>query len=188
MARRKAESVHVPASKAEAERMLAEYVALERRALEARLSAQFHIDDIKSDLTHTLTELDAERKGLFAGLKAWWEAGGAKELAGARRSAEVNGAQIGIRKPPPSLKFPRGMKAGDVVAWLSALPFEWKDRFLRTPPTQLDKQAVIKALREDLPGEDSLRAHGLWLDQTDEFFIDAGLDEEAVKTALAGDA
>lgn len=184
MSRRKAESIHVPADRAEAEEMLAEYVALERKQMAARLITQTVIDAAKEELSDRLRELETERKGLFAGLKAFWEAGGAKELAGRNRSADVNGAKIGIRKPPPSLKFPRGVKAADIVAWLGSLRLAGKAKWMRTPKTQLDKQAVIKTMGEGGSYAEMFEKKGLTLDQTDEFFIDAGLDEEAMKKEI----
>lgn len=185
MSRRKQQTVHVPADRAEAEQMLAELVSIERDVLKERLIAQTYIDKIKAAMTENVTGLEAERSDLFAGLKAWWEAGGAKELAGRNRSADVMGASIGIRKTPPSLKLPRKTKAADIVKWLCSLRLMDKAKWLRRPAVQLDKQAVIKTMRAGGPLAEMFEEKGLSLEQADEFFIDAGLDEELIKKQIA---
>lgn len=183
MARRKKEAVHVPASRAEAEDMLRDYVTLERDALEERLLAERAIDQIKAVRDGVLADIEAERTSLFEGLKAWWEAGGAAEVAGRKRSAELAGATLGIRKTPPAVKFARKVKAADVLAWLKTLRWSRVKDFVRVK-TELDKQAIIKAVQANPQVAETFSRH-LTVEQVDEFFIDAGLDEEAVRKAIA---
>lgn len=183
MARRKKQAVHVPATRAEAEDMLRDYVKLERDALEERLMAEREIDRIKADRDALLTDIEAERASLFEGLKAWWEAGGAAEVAGRKRSAELAGATLGIRKTPPAVKFARKVKAADVVAWLKTLRWTRVREFLRVK-TELDKQAIIKAVQAEANVAEAFANH-LTVVQCDEFSIDAGLDEEDVRTKIA---
>jgi phage host-nuclease inhibitor protein Gam len=165
--------------------MIGEYVQIERdRALE-RLAAEAAIDLIKQQRDQRLADLEAEAKPLFAGLKAWWEAGGKEELAKGKRSAELAGAKIGIRLTPPAVKLKRGVKLGDVVAWLKGLPFQRAADFLRMK-VELDRQAVIKAVHADADAE-AIEMFGprLTVEQADEFFIDTGLDEDELKKELA---
>ena len=183
MARRKKEAAHVPASRAEAEDMLRDYVKLERDALAERLIAEREIDRIKAHRDAVLTDIEAERTSLFEGLKAWWEAGGAAEVAGRKRSAELGSVTIGIRKTPPAVKFARKVKAADVIAWLKGLRWRRAKEFLRVK-TELDKQAIIKAVQADKSVADKF-AGRLTVEQVDEFFIDAGLDEDAARRLLS---
>ncbi len=183
MARRKKEAVHVPANRAEAEDMLRDYVKLERDALEERLLAERVIDHIKVARDALLTDIEAERASLFEGLKAWWEAGGSVEVAGRKRSAELGSVTIGIRKTPPAVKLARKVKTADVIAWLKGLRWSRASEFLRVK-TELDKPAIIKAVNAD-PEVAETFAGRLTVEQVDEFFIDAGLDEEAARKAIA---
>jgi phage host-nuclease inhibitor protein Gam len=185
MPRRKQTAAPAPATAAEATLMIGEYVQIERDKALERLAAEAAIDKIKAQRDQRLAELEAEAKPLFAGLKAWWEAGGKDEVAKRKRSAELAGAKIGIRLTPPAVKLKRGVKLGDVVAWLKDLPFPRAADFLRMK-VELDRQAVIKAVHADADAE-AIELFGprLMVEQTDEFFIDTGLDEAELKKELA---
>lgn len=183
MARRKQEAAHAPSDAAEATLMIGEFVAIDRDIALEKLAAAAAIDKIEAQRDARLAELQAQAKPLFAGLKAWWEAGGKDELAKGKRSAEVAGAKIGIRLTPPAVKLKRGVKADDIVAWLKTHRWMWAKGFLRTK-VALDKQAVIKAVQADEKIAIHLANH-LTVQQADEFFIDTGLDEDALKKELA---
>lgn len=183
MARRKDTAAPAPADADEATLMIGQFVAIERDKALERLSAAAAIDRIELQRDERLRAMEAEAKPLFAGLKAWWEAGGKDELAKGRRSAELAGAKIGIRLTTPKVKLKRGVKAGDVVAWLKTFAWVWAKGFLRTKVT-LDKQAVIKAMQAN-PEIAVKMADHLTVEQVDEFFIDTGLDEAALKKELA---
>ena len=77
------------------------------------------------------------------------------------------------------------LAAADAIAWLEDLPFGIGPDFLRTK-TELDKQAVIKAIHADAEAE-AIELFGprLTVEQADEFFIDTGLDEDELKKELA---
>ena len=185
MARRKQEAAPAPADAAEATLMMGEFVAIERDIALEKLAAAAAIDKIEAQRDARLAELQAQAKPLFAGLKAWWEAGGKEEIAKGKRSAALAGAKIGIRTTPPKVKLKRGVKLGDVIAWLKDLPFGEGTDFLRTK-TELDKQAVIKAIHADAdPEAIELFGTRLAVEQADEFFIDTGLDEDELKKELA---
>jgi phage host-nuclease inhibitor protein Gam len=183
MTRRKKTSINAPSDAAEATLMIGEYVKLERDQALERLAAEAAIDAIKQRRDQRLAELEAEAKPLFAGLKAWWEAGGKDELAKGRRSAEVAGAKIGIRLTTPAVKFGRGFNAASVADWLIDTGWRRAKEFLRTK-TELDKQAVIKAVQSDKVVADVFREQ-LTVQQTDEFFIDTGLDEDELRKEIA---
>ena len=182
--RKKAEAAIVPANRAEAEAMLQDYVAIERDQLAARLLAEIEIDAIKARRDGRIAELEEERSSIFAGIKAWWEATGAREVAGNRRSAELANAMIGIRKTPPAVKLARKVKAADVLSWLASLRWSRAKEFRRVK-VDLDRQAIIKAVQADPQIRATFLKVGVSVEQVDEFFIDAGLDEEAVRKEIA---
>lgn len=188
MARRKKTSIIAPSNASEATLMIGEFVALEREQLLERLTAADAIDRIEQRRDERLRELEAKAADLFAGLKAWWESGGKDELAKGKRSADVAGAKIGIRLTPPKVKLKRGVKVGDVVTWLQGLRWTRAKDFLRTK-TELDRQAVIKAIHADADAEAGrMFASRLHVEQQDEFFIDTGLDEERLRKEAAASA
>jgi len=180
MARRKQVALDVPATVVEATELLGEYVALERAMLQERLATAIVVERFEAESAARLAEMAGPQEERFRALKAWWEAGAA---GGSKtRSTEIAGARIGIRLTPPKVKFARGIKADAVVAWLGKLRWPRKKDFLRTK-VELDKQAVIKAVQAE-PAVKAKFADRLSVVQTDEFFIDAGLDEDAMRKAL----
>lgn len=182
MSRRKQPALAVPAGADEALELIENYVSAERVALDLRLRAESTIDRIKGDRDAVLVALEAEQKVRFAGLKAWWEAGG-KELAKAKRSAELGGATIGVRLTPPKVKFGKGHKEKDVLLWLSGLGSLLAGTFIRRKP-ELDKAEIVKRLPHD-GAVQALFGARLSVVQSDEFFIDAGLDADALRAAAA---
>lgn len=182
MARTKQPSLPVPASFEAAVVLMAEFVGDDRGALKVRLHYETAIDRLKAERDAVLAGIETVQKVRFAALKAWWEAGG-KDLAGKRRSAELGGATLGVRLTPPAVKFGKGWNAAKVLAWLLKLRWADRHRFVRTK-TELDKQAIIKAIGE--PRVAKVFTTVLTVDQTDEFFIDTGLDPEAVRAEQAG--
>lgn len=182
MSRRKQQALAVPASADEAVALITNYVSAERTVLDIRLRTETAIDRIKGDRDAVLVALEADQKGRFAALKAWWEAGG-KDVAGARRSAELGGAMIGIRLTPPKVKFGKGHKEKDVLLWLSGLRSMLAGKFIRRKP-ELDKAEIVKRLPKE-EAVQQLFGDRLSVVQTDEFFIDCGLDAEAQRAAAA---
>ncbi len=179
MPRRKNTAVIAPTDASEATLMIGEYVQIDRDIALEKLAAEDAIDKIKAQRDTRISELEAQAAPLFAGLKAWWEAGGKDELAKGKRSAEVAGAKIGIRLTPPAVKTKRGVKLGDVAVWLGSLRWTRAKDFLRTK-IELDRQAVIKAVQADAAIAEKFAAH-LTVEQADEFFIDTGLDEDELR-------
>jgi phage host-nuclease inhibitor protein Gam len=184
MSRRKQEALEVPASEAEAMELLRSYASGEHAILALRLSAEVEMGAIAKERDEAVAVIAAEQDRRFRSLKAWWEAGGS-QLAGRRRSISLNGIAIGLRLTPPKVKFARGVNALAVVEWLMGLRWARKKDFLRTK-TDLDRQAVIKAALADKAVAETFEPK-LTIVQDDEFFIDAGLDEEAMRKAMARD-
>lgn len=186
MSRRKQEALEVPASETEAMELLRSYCDGEHAIMALRLSAEGEMGAIARRRDDALAVIAVEQDKRFRSLKAWWEAGGSK-LAGRARSIELTGIRIGLRLTPPKVKFARGVNALAVVEWLKGLRWARKKDFLRTK-TELDRQAVIKAALADKAIAATFEQK-LTIVQDDEFFIDAGLDEEAMRKAMvAGDA
>jgi phage host-nuclease inhibitor protein Gam len=183
MPRRKEKAVIAPSDASEATLMIGAFVAIEREIALERLAAAAAIDRIAAQRDARLADLRAQAQPLFAGLKAWWEAGGKDEIASGRRSAEIAGARIGIRLTTPRVKLRRGVTLGDVVAWLRSLRWVRARDFLRTK-IELDRQAVIKAVQAEQDIAE-IFAERLTVEQTDEFFIAACLDEDELKKELA---
>lgn len=161
--------------------MIAEYVTLERDIMLEQLAAEDAIGRVKKQRDDTIATLHVTGQALFDGLKAWWEAGGNKAVAGRNRSGELAGATIGIRKTPPALKLARKVTAAAIVEWIGSLRLFGKDKYLRQPKTQLDKSALIKAIRDNEPIAAGLEAKGVSIEQVDEFFIDAGIDKDTLQ-------
>lgn len=182
MSRRKQAALPVPASQTEAAELCTEYVQDERRMLELRLGYELQIDKLKAERDVVLTGIAARQQHRFAALKAWWEAGG-RGLAGRNRSAELAGAKIGIRTTPPAVKFARGVKADDIIVWLKKVRWSKASQLLRTK-VELDKQAIIRCVADNQGEEDMLADQGVTVVQIDEFYIDCGLDEAAIRQRL----
>lgn len=182
MARRKAAAHPVPQTLAEATELVADYVAIERRILEMQISAQIDIDRIKAERDLEIARLKGEQEGWFPALKAWWEAGG-KTLAGRKRSADLAGVKLGIRRTPPAVRFARGVKLETVIAAIKAMRWSKESQVLRTK-TELDKAAIIKCVAESQGEEDMLAEIGITVVQIDEFFVDAGLDAAVLRQQM----
>ena len=181
MARRKtAALVDVPQSTEAAIALLDEYRQVERQGIVDRLVADAIVTEAKTRLAELLAGREPQQKARFAALQAWWEAGG-KDMAGKKRSAELAGATLGVRLSTPAVKFGKGWSAKKVLERLRGLRWSKASRFMRTK-VELDKQAIIKEFGQ----ADVARTLGVMLDvvQTDEFFIDTGLDEGEVLNQL----
>lgn len=183
MARKKSLALPVPETRAAAAELAAEYVTADRRMLEIKVGYELQIDRLKAERDRILAGLATEQQSRFAQLKAWWEAGG-KALAGKKRSAEFAGAQIGTRLTPPAVKFAKGVKAENVIAWLKSVRWSKASQLLRTK-VELDKPAIIKCVADSQGEQDLLAQAGVTVEQIDEFFIDTGLSEEDARQRLA---
>ena len=184
MARRKQAALDVPATAEEARELIELYVRGERATLNIRLHCEIEIDHLKANRDAMVAVIQHKQAERFAAIKAWWEAGG-KAAAGRRRSADIAGAKLGVRQTPPAVKLARGVKADAVISWLKRLGWARAKEFIRTK-VELDKPAIIKAAQ----AEDWVRAKfadgGVTVVQVDEFFIDTGLDPDAIRAKISG--
>ncbi len=182
MARRKQEAVEVPETAEEARELIELYVKGDRQMLRTTLAYEERIDELKVERDARLTLIAKGQTLLFAAIKAWWEAGG-KKAAGRGRSAEIAGAKLGVRLTPPAVKLGRGVKPVAVIAWLKRWTGSAAKGMIRTK-VELDKPGIIKAAQ----AEDWVRAKladgGVTVVQTDEFFIDTGLDPDTIRREL----
>lgn len=180
--RRRKTALEVPATLEGATELLGLYVQGERQTLVIRLAAQVMLDAINQERDAELAKLQQLQSVRFLSLKAWWEVAG-REVWKDRRSADVAGAKIGIRLAPPKVKLPRGLKAQDVVDWLRSIRWARAKEFLRVK-VEFDKQALIKAHGADEAVRRVFSRKGIGVAQEDEFFIDANLDEEAIRASI----
>lgn len=183
MARRKKAALDVPASEEEAITLVASYSADDRETVRLRLIADEMIAGIKEERDRQMAEIEARQKLRFAQLKAWWEAAGHQIAKGGRRSAELAGTTLGIRLSPPRVKLGKGLKDSAMVATLKGLRWTRVKDFLRTK-VELDKPAIIKAVQAEEEVKVKFANHGLTVVQVDEFFIDTGIDEDAIRKEL----
>ena len=180
--RKKAAALDVPATAEEARLLIEQYVAAERAILEAKLGCAIVIDDLKSKLAENVAPLVIANKARFDAIKAWWEAGG-KDMAGKARSAEFGGAKLGFRMTPYAVNIRRAIKVETVITWVKGWLDPRANDFLRTKE-ELDKPAIIKAVQADAELKPVLAAQGVTVAQVDEFFLDTGFDEDAIKKEL----
>lgn len=172
--RRKAPAKTLPQSSEEA-------VAL----AEFYLTTQSAIDQLKADADMAIAQIQAARdeqalpleqalKQIFSDLRDWWAVAGPTMTDGKRKSMEIAGILIGERTTPPSLKHP-GLKAGDIADQLLDLRLE---ELLRIA-INLDKPAILKALKANDDTAFLLSWLGLVTEQKDEFFIARAAPAEA---------
>ncbi len=102
---------------------------------------------------------------IFAQLKPWWSVAG-EALAGKRRSIELGGCDIGVRRTTPRAVLP-----GPVAKAVQLL----KDHAflgLIKVKESVDKPALIRAMTDaESPARPELEALGFKVSQRDEFFI-----------------
>lgn len=170
-ARRKQTAVDVPATRAEADALVRDYARIEHYAGMVRGIADERIAEAKTHRDRELATLDAEQSAIFARLKAWWESQG-KDEAGARRSLDIDGTQIGLRLTTPKLGFVGKLKEFDALTILRRMG--WR-QFIRTKE-DIDKAAIIRAFGVSEPSERDANeldvlAETFTVTQKDEFFI-----------------
>lgn len=165
-ARRKGQAQEAPTSRAEAEALIARYATLTALVAMNDANTDAAIAELRSRAAATNAPIDAELKDIFARLRAWWAVAG-EEIAGKRRSAELAGVEIGVRKTPPSLKITG--KPDDLITRLRDLRWAVAARLIRTK-YEIDKPACIEALREPKNGA-IFASLGVSAVSKDEFFI-----------------
>jgi phage host-nuclease inhibitor protein Gam len=167
-ARRKRQSIDVPATRAEADALVRDYARLEHDAGHYRGTFDEIVKAMKEERDDALKVVEAEQSAIFTRLQAWWEATG-KDEAGHRRSLVIDGTKIGSEMSKPKLTLLNKMKEADVLGWLRR---KGVSQFIRTK-SEIDKPAILKALGErDCCGSFAdLLDEAFAVTQKDEFYI-----------------
>ncbi|MBX9797805.1 host-nuclease inhibitor Gam family protein [Sphingomonas sp.] len=163
-ARRKAAALAAPTTIEEAKAMIARYAAVSARVAAIDAEADSAIAEARRLQAVATAPCEDELRQLFAALKTWWAVAGG-EIAGKRRSTELAGVEIGVRRSPPSLKLPKAM---GVKAAITAMLGNGLAGWLRIK-YELDKPGIIGAIGND-PDHD-LAKMGFEAVSKDEFFI-----------------
>lgn len=169
MTRRKAPLVDAIASIEEARTVAGHYAAIDADIAAIEAERKIRLAEINADCDQRIAGRSDHLAVHFRRLKAWWEAGGS-DIAGKNKSAELGGVNIGTRTPPHSLTWAKGKKIGDLVADLKRRRWGAVKKFLRVK-TELNKDALIDALKADEREAQVLVKMGFGLSQKDEFFI-----------------
>lgn len=176
--RRKAAALPAATSMEEAVKLLGRFAVLdaEVEARKARVDAA--IASLRSQAAELDAPAEAEMKAIFLALKPWWAVSADEVTGGKRKSAELAGCLIGHRMTNPKLVYPTPEAVA--IEKLHALGYQ---DLLRVK-TELDKQAIIRALLADanagdaehqyevVTGQAQLLLAGFDVSQKEEFFID----------------
>ncbi len=171
--RRKSEAKPAPATRDQAEPLIARYAALLAEAEEIQAAADHAIEQVIAKSDAKLLPIETEMNDLFGALRAWWAVAGLDATEGKRKSLVLAGCQIGERTTTPALALPEDQPEEAIIADLLARP-ELDGDYLVTRYA-LCRPALIKALRagEIHPDYRALAGHvGLGVSQREEFFID----------------
>ncbi|MBX9881228.1 MAG: host-nuclease inhibitor Gam family protein [Sphingomonas sp.] len=163
-ARRKAPALAAPATLEEAKAMLARYQHLAARADGVKAAVEEAIANARKVEAEQLAPLESELRQIFAALKTWWAVAGA-EIAGKRRSAELAGVEIGVRRSPPALKMPKGLT---MKALIQAMLGKGLIGWLRIK-YELDRPGIVATITGN--NDHDLAKMGFAAEAKDEFFI-----------------
>lgn len=163
-ARRRAPALAAPSSIEEAKTMLARYALLSAQADGVKAEADRAVATAREIEAEQLAPLEVELRQIFAALKTWWAVAGA-EIAGKRRSAELAGVEIGIRRSPPALKLPGKLTT---KALIQAMVQKGLIGWLRIK-YELDRPGIVATITGN-PAHD-LSKMGFEAVSKDEFFI-----------------
>lgn len=165
-ARRKSIAQDAPTSLEESRAMLARYRNLSAVIALNQATAEKRIADINIAVREANAPIEAELKTLFAGLRTWWAVAGKNITGVARRSTEIDGIEIGLRRTPPALKLAKGLTVADAITWLRNLGN--LGGFVRVK-YELNKPALIKEVLAKPDG--SIAQKGFSAPSKDEFYI-----------------
>lgn len=172
--RRKAPAKTLPQTLKEALEKGERYLELSRQLEQMDADADTAITTIQTARDKLKLPVEQEVKQIFCDLRDWWAVASPELLDNGKKSREFGALIIGERRTPPALKHP-GAKAGDLADDLTDLELE---EFLRRA-VNLEKAAILKALKED----EQLATLLIWLgfkaEQKEEFFIDRAAPAEA---------
>lgn len=149
------------------------------------LETSASIEQMKADADQAIAQIQAARDAMilplkqnvdqtFSDLRDWWAVAGPEMTKGKRKSIEIAGCLIGERTTPPALKH-LGIRKEDLIAKLEEMTL---GQFLRIK-RDLDKPAILSALRLEDDVSALLTAIGMSAEQKDEFFIDRAVPKDA---------
>lgn len=175
-ARRKAPALAAPATLEEAKALIHRYALLSAELDAITAETEAAIARARDAAAEASAPREAELRQLFAALKAWWAVAGA-EIAGRRRSADLEGVEIGVRRTPPALKLPKGFT---MPALIAAMIAKGHIGWLRVKH-ELDRAGIVATITGN-PGR-VLSQMGFEAVSKDEFYIalrplDAAIVEE----------
>ena len=152
----------------EAEALTGEIVAKQLQRAKLTSEMELKITAVRESYEGRLDTLVKTEASLTAQLREWAESHPG-EFPQGERSIQFVHARIGLRTNPPKVE-----KIGRKLTWENVLDNMRRIpalcRFIRTPPEELNKQALIEA-RDTLSLED-LRSAGLTITQGETFYID----------------
>jgi phage host-nuclease inhibitor protein Gam len=182
--RRKAPRLEAPNTIEEATALLGEYAACLTQVESIRADADASIAAIQAARDGFLKPLDERMKDIFRQLRAWWAVAGEAITEGKRKSTEISGCLVGERTTPPKLAMAKGMDEEDAVDAILASDLD--DEKLIVTTMKLAKPTLIQLLK-DAESDDArtLRTIGLFLKQTEEFFIDRAAPKPAAAETVA---
>lgn len=163
-ARRKAPALAAPATLEEAKALIHRYALLSAELDAITAETEAAIARARDAAAEASAPREAELRQLFAALKTWWAVAGA-EIAGKRRSAELAGVEIGIRRSPPALKLPGKLTT---KALIQAMVQKGLIGWLRIK-YELDRPGIVATITGN-PAHD-LSKMGVEAVSKDEFFI-----------------
>jgi len=165
-------NVKSPDSWIEADKWIESYAEMQtqRTALEAELKAE--LDEVRSQYTREIAELEAQQKGLEKGLSKF--AKKHRKEFGDRRSMDRAHGRLGWRLAPPSCRLAdkRKWPNWDAVLKAAATSINKIMRgFVRQKPI-LDKDAILEAHRAGHVSDADLATVGVKIGQTESFFVE----------------
>lgn len=116
----KAAAIAVPATQAEAERLLADIGRAQRRivTIEARMNDL--LVSVKDEHEKLAQPLNEEIETKFQALHAWAEAHRGELLKGKSKTAQLSTGELQWRTTPPAVRFKKGVKVETVIEQLKA--------------------------------------------------------------------
>lgn len=103
-----------------------------------------------------------------------WAKANTEEFEKGKKSIELVSGRIGFRTNPPSVKCVKGETFEKVVEMLKKLDLT---RWLRVV-TELDKETILADHRDEKVTDGELKNFGLYVSQTDAFFVEPKLEAE----------
>ena len=113
-------AVAVPASQAEAERLLADIGRLQRQVVRTETEMNDVLISVKDKFEKLAQPLNEQIETKFQALHIWAEANRSILLIGKSKTAKLSTGELLWRNTPPAVKFKRGVKVEAIVAALEA--------------------------------------------------------------------